>query len=262
MNSSFNAPRKSLGQNFLQDPNIVRKIINALGLRADDVVLEIGPGRGALTEHLLEAGCRLHLVEFDRDLVAYWQERAAEYPQLTVHAGDILNFDFAELDLTPGQQIKVVGNLPYNISSPILILLLDYTHLLERVVIMLQKEVIDRLSAHEGNKQFGRLTVMVQQAFNVDALFNVPNTAFFPPPKVVSSVAELIPHTRLPVVSRKVFGELVKMAFAQRRKTLRNNFKLSQYWPQIEALDIDLTRRAETVSVAEFVGWSNALSEA
>lgn len=262
MNSTFNAPRKSLGQNFLQDPNIVRKIINALGLRADDIVLEIGPGRGALTEHLLDAGVRLHLVEFDRDLVAYWQERAAEHPQLTVHSADILNFDFAELDLTPGQQIKVVGNLPYNISSPILILLLDYAYLLERVVIMLQKEVIDRLSAHEGNKQFGRLTVMVQQTFNVDALFNVPNTAFFPPPKVVSSVAELIPHTRLPLLNRKVFGELVKMAFAQRRKTLRNNFKLSPYWPQIEALELDLTRRAETVSVAEFVRWSNAISDA
>lgn len=259
-NNAFNAPRKSLGQNFLQDPNIIRKIVNALGIKPGDTVLEIGPGRGALTELLLESGCNLHLVEFDRDLAKYWQQQAEEFPQLTVHSADILDFDFDELQLEPDQRIKIVGNLPYNISSPILILLLDYVNIIERLVIMLQKEVIDRLSASEGSKQFGRLTVMVQQTFTVSALFGVPNTAFFPPPKVASAVAELIPHDQYPVNDRVVFGALVKMAFAQRRKTLRNNFKLSDHWPLLESTDFDFARRAETVSVEEFVEWSNRIS--
>ena len=259
MNDGFHAPRKSLGQNFLQDPNIVRKIVGAVGATPNDVVLEIGPGRGALTELLIDSGCQLHLVEFDRDLVEYWQERAGGNRKLKVHGGDILNFDFKTLGLQPGQKLKIVGNLPYNISSPILIHLLDYTHLIERAIIMLQKEVIDRLVASPNNKTFGRLSVVIQQSFDVTALFNVPNTAFFPPPKVTSSVAQLLPHSRHTVSNQAVFSDLVKTAFSQRRKTLRNNVKKSPYQDTLENSSIDLGRRAETLSVAEFVAPANAV---
>lgn len=262
MSEQFNAPRKSLGQNFLQDPNIIRKIVNAVGVRQDDIVLEIGPGRGALTEHLLDVGCRLHLVEFDRDLIQYWQDRALDHPNLSVHGGDILEFDFDELKLTKNQRIKVVGNLPYNISSPILIMLLKHTAIIDRLIIMLQKEVIDRLSAEPGNKQYGRLSVVVQQAFRVDNLFNVPNTAFFPPPKVTSAVAQLLPHNDLPVSNHLLFSELVKQAFGQRRKTLRNNFKNSDHWNALQQQNIDFSLRAETIDVADYVRWCNAIDKA
>ena len=259
MSHTFNAPRKSLGQNFLQDPNIIRKIVGAVGITANDVVVEIGPGRGALTDLLIDTGCRLHLIEFDRDLVSYWQDRASTLKRLSVHGGDVLQFDFSSLALSLGQKVKVVGNLPYNISSPILIRMLEHTSLIDRLVIMLQKEVIDRLEAQPNTKIYGRLSVVLQQAFDIHALFTVPNTAFFPPPKVTSAVAQLIPHTRFNIRDQHVFADLVKTAFAQRRKTLRNNFKKSPYQSTLDNSEIDLGRRAETLSVLEFVELANSV---
>ena len=262
MSTSFNAPRKGLGQNFLQDANISRKIVAALGVTPADTVIEIGPGRGALTEHLLALDCTLHVVEFDRDLAEYWQEQTARYPQLSVHSGDILAFDLSSVLTTPGQHLKVIGNLPYNLSSPILLHLMQFKAQLDCLVIMLQAEVIDRLCAVPGNKTYGRLSVAIQQGFAVDALFTVPNTAFIPPPKVTSAVAKLTPHSNHQIADPALFEHVVKTAFAQRRKTLRNNFKHADFWPSLADYEIDLSRRAETLSVEEYVALSNAISNA
>ena len=259
MSNAFSAPKKALGQNFLQDANIIRKIVDALHVQPDDVVLEIGPGRGALTELLLQQAGHLHLVEFDRELSRYWQQRATEEPNLTVHAQDILKFDLNEvLDAAAGP-VKVVGNLPYNISSPVLFHLTQYAGRIATQLVMLQKEVVDRLVAPPGNKQYGRLSVMLQYRYHIEKLFNVPPAAFFPPPKVESAIAQLTPLAEPDpqVVSEQKLEHLVKQAFAQRRKTLRNTLKGLLNPEQIESLGIDPGARAETLKVADFVALAN-----
>ncbi|MEO0367651.1 MAG: 16S rRNA (adenine(1518)-N(6)/adenine(1519)-N(6))-dimethyltransferase RsmA [Pseudomonadota bacterium] len=259
MSNKFQAPRKSLGQNFLQDANIIQKIVAAVSPRDTDQVIEIGPGRGALTEHLLSSNCQLTVIEFDRDLANFWLERAETEDKLTVHAADALKVDFDSLSQ---RNFKLVGNLPYNISSPLLLKMIDVGPRLQSVVVMLQKEVIDRISASPNTKQYGRLSVVLQQAFMIKSLFNVPPTAFFPPPKVTSAVAELVPHDTLPVADQGLLQAIVKLAFAQRRKTLRNNFKNSPYLSVIEQLGIDLGLRAENLTVAEYVDICNAIKDA
>lgn len=257
--ANFAAPRKALGQNFLQDPNIIRKIVDSLAVKVTDTVLEIGPGRGALTELLLPLAGQLHLVEFDRDLVQYWESRTE--PNLTVHGVDILQFDLAPV-LNHGGVVKVIGNLPYNISSPVLFHLLQYADHIDSQVVMLQKEVVDRMAAQPGNKQYGRLSVMLQQRYEIESLFTVPPTAFFPPPKVDSAIARLTPHEHIahPVASHADFTAIVKQAFSMRRKTLRNNLKSMLHAEQISALGIDPSARAETLSVGEFAALANAFS--
>ncbi|GHA18631.1 ribosomal RNA small subunit methyltransferase A [Arenicella chitinivorans] len=257
--ADFAAPRKSLGQNFLQDPNIIRKIVDSLAVKATDTVLEIGPGRGALTELLLPLAAHLHLVEFDRDLVQYWASR--NETNLTVHGADILQFDLTPV-LSNVDSIKVIGNLPYNISSPVLFHLLQYADRIASQVVMLQKEVVDRMAAQPGSKQYGRLSVMLQQRYHIESLFTVPATAFFPPPKVESAIARLTPLDRIlhPVASHADFAAMVKQAFSMRRKTLRNNLKPMLNATQISALEIDPSARAETLTVAEFAALANAFS--
>ena len=193
---NFAAPRKSLGQNFLQDPNIINKIIAALSLSSGDIVIEIGPGRGALTELIIDQAEHTHLIEFDRDLVKHWRDRAQTVGSITVHGQDVLTFDLHEIiSLRHNRQnkIKVIGNLPYNISSPVLFHLMNYANHIDSQVVMLQKEVVERMASTPGSKQYGRLSVMLQQRYSIENLFKVPPTAFFPPPKVDSAIARLTP---------------------------------------------------------------------
>ena len=264
--NEFARPRKALGQNFLEDQNIVRNIVTSLHLSADDVVLEIGPGRGALTELLIKQCRLLHLVEFDKDLIQYWQTRAAaefEPEKLRVHGGDILDFDLSTVLSASDRPIKVIGNLPYNISSPVLFHLAQYAANIERQVVMLQKEVVDRLVSPPGSKQYGRLSVMMQQRYSIERQFNVSPKSFNPAPKVDSAVAAFTPL--IPSVyeldNRADFAELVKQAFSMRRKTLRNNLKGLLDSSEIEELGIDPSVRAETLTVEDFVVLANRYSE-
>lgn len=263
--SQFAAPRKALGQNFLQDPNIINKIVVALNIQADDMVLEIGPGRGALTELILPLARALHLVEFDRDLVEFWQERSQSSNNLTVHGADILKFDLHTILSGLGSsmpKLKVIGNLPYNISSPVLFHLMRYADYIDSQVVMLQKEVVQRMSAKPGGKDYGRLSVMLQQRYQIEYLFTVPPGAFFPPPKVESAIARLTPLAEIshPVNDIVGFSSLVKQAFSQRRKTLRNTLKGLLSAEQIESVGINPGARAETLSVGEFAALANCHS--
>ena len=257
----FLYPRKALGQNFLQDPNIVRKIVTSLNIKENDVVVEIGPGRGALTRLILPMCKHLHLIEFDRDLSQYWREQAESQSKLIVHESDILKFDLAKT-FDRGQKIKVIGNLPYNISSPVLFYLMNYANNIDAQVLMLQKEVVQRMASLPGNKQFGRLSVMLQYRYQIENLFNVPPVAFIPPPKVDSAVARLMPLNKIDsvVTDESTFSIIVKAAFAQRRKTLRNTLKKFLSAEQIESVGIAPGARAETLSVQNFVKLSNLYS--
>lgn len=259
MNDIFAAPRKSLGQNFLQDPNIIRKIVASLNIKKDDVVVEIGPGRGALTELMLPLAQHLHLVEFDRDLARYWRERADENAGLVVHEHDVLKFDLQEVLTTTERRIKVIGNLPYNISSPVLFHLMQFAARIDFQVVMLQKEVVDRMSSNSGNKQYGRLSVMLQYRYQIENLFTVPASAFFPPPKVESAIARLTPKRAIerPVNNLVDFEHIVKQAFSQRRKTLRNTLKGHLSAEQIESVGVSPQARAEVLSVDNFVDLTN-----
>ena len=258
--SKFAAPRKSLGQNFMKDPNIINKIVSALAVGSSDTMLEIGPGRGALTEQLLSVSSDLHLVEFDHDLVEYWQERQHLASNLTIHAADILKFDVQTVIDHGDRPLKIIGNLPYNISTPVLFHLMKYAESVHSQVVMLQKEVVQRICASPGGKQYGRLSVMLQQRYEIEYLFTVPPGAFFPPPKVESAIARLTPLAvvKHPVDDAVVFEQLVKQAFSQRRKTLRNTLKGLLTADQIESLGINSAARAETLTVEEFTVLANA----
>ncbi len=261
--TNFAAPRKSLGQNFLQDPNIINKIVAGLGIKASDTVVEIGPGRGALTELIIGQAGHTHLIEFDRDLIEYWNQRAETINNLTVHGVDVMQFDLQDIIKTSDTKIKVIGNLPYNISSPVLFHLMHYAEFIEHQVVMLQKEVVERMASESGNKQYGRLSVMLQQRYQIENLFKVPPTAFFPPPKVDSAIARLTPLLDIPhpVSDQSDFEKIVKQAFSMRRKTLRNTLKGALGSEQIESLGINPSARAEALNVADFAALSNIYSE-
>ena len=261
--NSFAAPRKSLGQNFLQDPNIINKIVAGLGVNDKDIVVEIGPGRGALTELIIPQAGHTHLIEFDRDLVLHWQTQADSLENLSVHGCDVLKFDLNEIIKTTDRKLKIIGNLPYNISSPVLFHLMHYADHIEHQVVMLQKEVVERMAAEPGSKQFGRLSVMLQQRYQIENLFKVPPAAFFPPPKVDSAIARLTPLVNIdcPVSSQSDFEKVVKQAFSMRRKTLRNTLKGLLDSEQIESLDISPSARAETLQVGQFAALSNLYSK-
>ncbi|MDH5511996.1 MAG: 16S rRNA (adenine(1518)-N(6)/adenine(1519)-N(6))-dimethyltransferase RsmA [Gammaproteobacteria bacterium] len=251
--------RKRFGQHFLRDRNAIGRIVEALALHASDHVVEIGPGRGALTRELAARLPHFDAVEFDRDLVAHLQ---SEFPsgRLTLFQADALEFDFCRLVKT-GQKLRLVGNLPYNISTPLLFHLLDQARCIEDMLFMLQKEVVQRMCAAPGGKDYGRLTVMIQYRCRVEKFFDVPPGAFNPPPKVDSTVVRLVPHPAAPVELKdeETFAKVVRMAFASRRKTLRNNLKALLSTEQLLSLGIDPGRRAETLSLAEFAVLSNAL---
>ncbi len=260
--------RKRFGQNFLVSHGVIKKIIDAVGARADDTVVEIGPGLGALTDPLLERLPHLHVVEIDRDLIARLRER---YPaeRLSIHEGDALEFDFGALK--QAGRLKIVGNLPYNISSPLLFHLANYAEQVYDMHFMLQKEVVDRMVAAPGESDYGRLSVMLQYRFHMDRLFIVPPGSFNPPPKVDSAIVRMIPldlrsasHSSIGEIARDYthFSQLVARAFSQRRKMLRNTLRELCSEAQLVAAGITPTARAEEIGVAAFVRLSNSLVNA
>ncbi len=251
--------RKRFGQNFLVSPGIVARIIEAIRPQAGDSIVEIGPGLAALTEPLLACLDRLHVVEIDRDLIVRLQARFSP-ERLIIHEGDALQFDFAAL----GGDLRVVGNLPYNISTPLLFHLADCADGVRDMHFMLQREVVERMVAVPGGSEYGRLSVMLQYRFEMERLFLVPPGAFHPAPKVDSAVVRLLPRPRatLGVVDEAVLARVVKSAFAQRRKMLRNTLREHLSEADFAALGIDPTWRAETLPVNDYVRIANRLAAA
>ncbi len=266
MNQTFPRPRKALGQNFLSDHSIIRKILTAAQLQATDYVLEVGPGRGALTELLAAQAGHLVAVEFDRDLAGLLRERFAGHQQVMIHEQDILKVNFEQL--LGSHTYKVVANLPYNISTPVLFRFLEERQRFSRLVVMLQKEVGERLAAQPDCSDYGILTVLFRQWFEVKREFLVPPGCFFPSPKVDSAVISLTPlaASRVLVGNQALFERLVKAAFGMRRKTLWNCLKNGGLAEpeQLEQLllscSIDGRRRGETLSIEEFALLSRTLS--
>jgi 16S rRNA (adenine1518-N6/adenine1519-N6)-dimethyltransferase len=251
-------PRKRFGQHFLHDPGTIARILAAIAPAAGDHLVEIGPGRGALTVGLLEAAGRLDVVELDRDLIPLLRERCAGHGTLTVHQADAMAFDFCTLG--GGRPLRLVGNLPYNISSPLLFHLLGQAACIRDMHFMLQREVVERMAAPPGSRTYGRLSVMVQYHCRAEALFTVHPGAFHPPPKVDSAVVRLVPHARRPLdaAGESRLAALVRQAFTQRRKTLRNGLKGLLDEPAIRAAGLDPGARPETVSVEQFIRLAQA----
>ena len=247
--------RKRYGQNFLADPHYVARIVDAVAPKPGERVVEIGPGLGVLTGELIARAGRIVAIEIDRDLAARLRER---YPpaELELVVGDALEVDLASL----GTDLRVVGNLPYNISSPILFHLAAQAHALRDLTVMLQKEVVARMTAAPGTAEYGRLTVMLEATFAIERLFVVPPGAFRPAPKVDSAVARLVPlgAGRPAIRDQARFARVVAAAFSQRRKTLRNALSSLVTPEQFAAAGIDSTRRGETLSVREFVALADA----
>ncbi|WP_296223905.1 16S rRNA (adenine(1518)-N(6)/adenine(1519)-N(6))-dimethyltransferase RsmA [Ralstonia sp. UBA689] len=252
--------RKRFGQNFLVDDGVIHAIVSAIDPQPDDVLVEIGPGLGALTVPLMERVRTLQVVELDRDLVARLQRRFGD--RLIVHAGDALTFDFGALHV-PGRPLRIVGNLPYNISSPLLFHLAAFADRVRDQHFMLQKEVVDRMVAAPGSKAFSRLSVMLQVRYYMEQVLDVPPGSFNPPPKVDSAVVRMIPwpadKSPYAPVDMRALGMVVTMAFSQRRKVLRNTLGSLRDAIDFEALGFDLGRRAEEVPVEDFVAVANAL---
>lgn len=242
-------PRKRFGQHFLVDEGIIHAIINAINPNPGELLVEIGPGLGALTKPLLERIPHLHVVELDRDIIARLKKG---YPpeRLSIHEGDALKFDFGSL----GNGIRVCGNLPYNISSPLLFHLMNYADAIIDMTFMLQKEVVDRMVAEPSTSAYGRLSVMLQRRFNMEWLLDVPPESFDPPPRVDSAVVRLIPKApgSYPILDERRFAEIVAAAFSQRRKTLRNTLGKVIGEETFRATGINPGLRAQDLGVAEF----------
>jgi len=252
-------PRKRFGQNFLESQGVIDRIVGAIAPARDDRIVEIGPGLGALTGPLMQRVDRLDVVELDRDLAVTLAERLGHPDGLTIHSADALAFDFSRLAVDG--PIRVVGNLPYNISTPLLFHLLDQADAIHDMHFMLQKEVVDRICAAPGGKTWGRLGVMTQLRADVARLFTVPPGAFRPPPKVDSAIVRIVPRS-LTVEERSqlpAMDLLVRAAFAQRRKTLRNTLKRYIDERDIEAVGIDPQRRAETLDLGELKRLAEAI---
>jgi len=245
-------PRKRFGQNFLTDQNIVHKIVRAIAPQPGQALVEIGPGQGAITQPLLAAAGQLTAIELDRDLIEPLRLKCASLGDLTLIEADCLKVDFSELAIARGLRLRVVGNLPYYISTPIIFHLLDFAEHIEDMYFMLQLEVVERMAADPGGKEFGRLSVMVQDRCEVQMLFRVPPGAFFPAPKVTSAIIRLRPFARDSSAPTERFASVVRHAFGQRRKTLSNALKPLLSAAQIESAGVDPGARAETLSVAQF----------
>lgn len=246
--------RKRFGQHFLTDSAIIDAIVRAIDPRPGQALVEIGPGLGALTEPLLARAERLTVVELDRDLAA----RLRRNPALQVVESDVLRVDFGALASAAGQPLRVVGNLPYNISTPILFHLLPWAHCVADQHFMLQKEVVDRMAAGPGSKTYGRLSVMLQWRYDIESLVDVPPEAFDPPPQVDSAVVRMTPFPQAAAVDAARLEALVAAAFSQRRKLLRHALGR---WLEDQGYtgDFDLQRRAEEVPVAEFIALAQSL---
>jgi len=249
--------KKRFGQNFLHDPNIIGKIIHAANPKADDVFYEIGPGHGAITEELVDRVAGLHLVELDSDLIPELEQKFGHRDHVQVHHQDALTLELPEP--VGGQKVRVIGNLPYNVSTPLLIHLLKQADRIEDMLFMLQKEVVTRIAAEPGGKDYGRLSVMLQQRLEPQPLFVVKPGSFHPVPKVDSQIIRLVPRENPPGVDFKTLERVVKQAFSQRRKTLKNNLKGVFSAEQLEQLGLDPQQRPETVRVDQYLQLANAL---
>lgn len=251
--------KKKFGQNFLIDQAIIQSLINAIHPHVEDVMVEIGPGLGAMTQPLIKHLNHLHVVEIDRDIIQ-WMQGFYPAAKLTIHNADVLKFDFAKV----GERIRVVGNLPYNISSPILFKLLENTDQIIDMHFMLQKEVVERMVAAPSTAEYGRLSVMLQYRLRMEYLVTVPPEAFDPAPKVESAFVRCVPFATLPypASNEALFAKVVTAAFGQRRKTLRNTLKGLLDDAGFTALGIDSQLRAENLGVAEFVTISNYIDNA
>ncbi len=255
--------RKRFGQNFLNDQNIIDRIVRSIHPQASDRLVEIGPGQGAITRQLIEACPQLQVIELDRDLIPILLAQFAKYDDFAIHQEDALRFDFASL-IKNKQPLRIVGNLPYNISTPLIFHLLSYQDRISDMHFMLQKEVVNRLVASPGEKNYGRLSVMVQYFCQVENLFEVPPESFDPKPKVDSAIVRLQPYKTLPYVADNFdfFSHLVNTAFQQRRKTLRNTLKQIADSDTIASVNIDTGLRPENLSVKDYVELSNELHTA
>jgi len=250
-------PRKRFGQHFLTDPGIIEAIVRSIAPAQADIVVEIGPGKGAITTPLLARAGTLHAIELDRDLAASLRVRYADEANLYIHEADALRFDFSSL----GDSLRIVGNLPYNISTPLLFRLLEYRERILDMHFMLQKEVVDRMAATPGSRAYGRLSIMLGCHFEMEALFDVDQSAFDPPPAVTSAIVRLMP---LPAGTYDIHDEsrlsrLVATAFSQRRKTIRNSLRQVVDEARLRSVGIDPGMRPETVSIAEYVQLANTL---
>jgi 16S rRNA (adenine1518-N6/adenine1519-N6)-dimethyltransferase len=244
--------KKRLGQHFLHDPAVIRRIVGAIAPAPGDCVVEIGPGPGALTRPLLERLDRLHAVEIDRNLAAELPGRVEHPERLVMHEADALRFDFASLADGP-RSLRVVGNLPYNISTPLLFHLLTFDGAIKDMHVMLQREVVDRMTAKPGGKEYGRLTVMLAVAAKCEACFDVGPGAFTPPPKVWSTVVRITPRAPdFELGDRARFARLVAHLFSMRRKTLGRALKGQLTAEQISSAGIDPIARPETLMPSDF----------
>ncbi len=252
-------PRKRFGQNFLQDDAVIEKIMHSIRPMRTDRLVEIGPGLGALTFALLPLLDKLNVVELDRDLIPYLQEQGQASGRLAIYQADALNFDFTQLTDAPGS-LRVVGNLPYNISTPLLFHLLAQLPVIKDMHFMLQKEVVERIAAPVGGRVYGRLSGMVQYYCEAQVRFYVPPEAFKPAPKVTSAILRLVPREPLLRANDlRMLGEVVRLAFNQRRKMLQNSLASLLSAQALEALDINPQARPEQIPVDAFVRISNSL---
>lgn len=259
MNPDSHQARKRFGQNFLHDPAIIQRIVDSINPQKSDHVIEIGPGKGAITEQLLQRLEQLNVIEIDRDLIQLLTTHF-EDKNLIIHEADSLKFNFSQFNQT---DLRIVGNLPYNISTPLLFHLLSYKGCIKDMLFMLQKEVVDRICARPGSKQYGRLSIMLQLYCDVESLFTIKPGAFTPSPKVDSAIVKLIPlnHPRYKVDDHDTFAFIVRESFSQRRKTLRNNLKKYLSESTIKQIGIAPEIRAENLEISDFAKLANTYQQ-
>lgn len=253
--------RKRFGQNFLHDQQVIDRIIREIAPSPDDHLLEIGPGQGALTKQLAKSGAHLDCVELDRDLAEHLRHQYRDYSNVHIHQQDILKFDLNDLELDD-KRLRIIGNLPYNISTPVLFHLLKFYEKIEDMSFMLQLEVVERMAADVGDKDYGRLSLMLQYFCRAEKLFNVPPQAFTPQPKVNSAIVRLTPYPEPPVKAKDVecLKLVVRTAFNQRRKTLKNSLKKLISEDALSDLTINMKLRPENLSLTDYVKISDAIS--
>ncbi len=252
-------PRKRFGQHFLTDPTIIEQIVAAIQPQQSETLVEIGPGHGAISQPLAKSAGAFHAIELDRDLAADFRKQYAAQANVTVHEGDALSFDFGTL----GNDLRIVGNLPYNISTPLLFWLVKFRQVIRDMHFMLQKEVVDRMAASPGNRTYGRLTIMLGCYMDIEPLFDVPAAAFNPPPKVTSSVVRLRP---LPADTHSIgdhdkLSQIVAEAFSQRRKMLRNALNAFATEEDLIAAGMDPRSRPECATIANYVALVNLIAD-
>jgi 16S rRNA (adenine1518-N6/adenine1519-N6)-dimethyltransferase len=266
---ALHRPRRRFGQHFLQDGDVIDRLIGAIDPKTSEHFAEIGPGLGALTTAMFAHISHLDAIEIDRDIIPLLIKRCASLGQLTIHEADALTFDFTKLCKTRSElqdkhndKLRVIGNLPYNISTPLIFHLLSQADCIQDMFFMLQKEVVDRITASPGSADYGRLSIMVQYRCDARFVFEVGPEAFDPPPKVDSAIVHLVPYAKLPLtaINEVTFERIVKQAFSQRRKMLRNCLKPFISEEKLSSIGIDPLNRPEQLSIADFIKISDALA--